>query len=241
MSSDKPMNRRRFFRHGLAELMKPLGKVMRPLEELAKQVGNLEDMQPLPPRQPAIEIRKPTNTVAHSSLLRPPPDDHPDDTVHFIRPPGARIEQDFLNVCSRCGNCVHVCPVNAIQMDSSSRIAGGVPYIEPDASACVMCDGLYCMSQCPSSALMLVPREDIDLGTAEWNASLCLRTVTGEPCTMCVDHCPVGTMALEVIDNRIVVHEDHCTGCGVCQNNCPTHPKSITVIPKSQRDAQAAQ
>ena len=227
------MNRRRFFRHGLAELMKPLGKVMRPLEELAKQVGNLEDMQPRPAQRPLVEIRKPTNTVAYSSQPSSHGTDDVDDTLYFIRPPGARIEQDFLNVCSRCGNCVHVCPSQAIRMDSGSNTAGGVPYIDPDVAACVMCEEVSCMSQCPSSALMLVPREEIDIGTASWNDSLCLRTIAHEQCTMCVDHCPVGTLALEVIDNHIKVHEDHCTGCGVCQSHCPTDPKSIIVIPKS--------
>jgi Pyruvate/2-oxoacid:ferredoxin oxidoreductase delta subunit len=32
-----------------------------------------------------------------------------------------------------------------------------------------------------------------------------------------------------------VVNDDHCTGCGVCQNKCPTDPKSIVVMPKSAR------
>ena len=238
MSSDKPMNRRRFFREGLAELLKPLDRVVRPLEELAKQVGKLDD--PLHHRAPAppVEVRRAPNTAAYT----PPPSAVSDDVddAYWIRPPGARDEQDFLNVCSRCGNCVHACPVNAIKMDYSSKLAGGAPYIDPDVAACVMCDSLGCMTQCPSSALMLVPREEIDIGTAVWNPSLCLRTVTGEPCTMCVDHCPVGTLALEVIDNRIEVHQDHCTGCGACQNNCPTNPKSITVMPKSERQAKAA-
>jgi ferredoxin-type protein NapG len=239
--SDKPMNRRRFFREGLAELLKPLDRVVRPIEELAKQVGKLDEPRPAPPTPyvPPFEVKRPANTVSYSPPSTQGTDDV-DDTLHFIRPPGARAEHEFLNVCSRCANCVHACPVNAIQLDYSSRTAGGAPYIDPDNSACVMCDGLSCMSQCPSSALMLVPREEIDIGTAEWNSGLCLRTVTGEPCTMCTDHCPVGTLALEVIDNHIIVHEDHCTGCGACQNNCPTNPKSITVTPKSQRDAAAA-
>ncbi|HET6248830.1 MAG TPA: 4Fe-4S dicluster domain-containing protein [Tepidisphaeraceae bacterium] len=236
--SDKPMNRRRFFREGLFELLKPLDRVVRPIEELAKQVGKLDEMQPRQSRPP-VEVKRAPNTVSYSAPSSQGTDDV-DDTKHFIRPPGARSEQDFLNICSRCGNCVHACPVNAIQLDYSQSRAGGAPYIDPDSSACVMCDGLSCMSQCPSSALMIVPREEIDIGTAAWNSGLCLRTVTGEPCTLCVDHCPVGTAALEVVDNHVIVHEDHCTGCGACQNNCPTSPKSIVVTPKSQREAEAA-
>jgi translation initiation factor RLI1 len=50
----------------------------------------------------------------------------------------------------------------------------------------------------------------------------------------------VGTAALELLDNRIVVHEDHCTGCGVCQNKCPTDPKSIVVMPKSARSVESS-
>ena len=41
--------------------------------------------------------------------------------------------------------------------------------------------------------------------------------------------------ALELLDGRINVKEDGCTGCGVCQHDCPTMPRSITVIPKSAR------
>lgn len=232
--ADKPMDRRRFFRHGLAELLRPLGRVTRPFEEMAKQFSELEKRgqpapQPVPPRQPE-------NTASYTPPASP---DDGADPEYFLRPPGARDEQDFLNVCSRCGNCVNVCPVQAIRIDHSSHRAGGAPFIDPGVAACTMCDELACMTQCPSSALMLVPREEIDLGTAAWNESLCLRHA-GDPCTMCVDHCPVGTLALEVLDNRIVVHEDHCTGCGSCQNNCPTYPKSIVVTPKAKRDATAS-
>jgi ferredoxin-type protein NapG len=78
---------------------------------------------------------------------------------------------------------------------------------------------------------------DIDMGTAVWHEHLCVRA-HGEQCTMCVDHCPVGPAALEVVNDRILVHEDGCVGCGVCQNNCPTDPKSITVTPRALRDAE---
>jgi NAD-dependent dihydropyrimidine dehydrogenase PreA subunit len=49
---------------------------------------------------------------------------------------------------------------------------------------------------------------------------------------------PVGSTALEILYGQVVVHEDGCVGCGVCQNNCPTEPKSITVTPRALRDRQ---
>jgi Pyruvate/2-oxoacid:ferredoxin oxidoreductase delta subunit len=33
----------------------------------------------------------------------------------LIRPPGAVTEEDFLSKCIRCGECMKVCPTNAIQ------------------------------------------------------------------------------------------------------------------------------
>ncbi|HZK82731.1 MAG TPA: 4Fe-4S dicluster domain-containing protein [Humisphaera sp.] len=235
MPDDAPMNRRKFFRAGFLELLKPLANAARPLEEIAKQLGNLEDpMHRAGLAAPAL--RRPDNTVAYNDPGPYVPHDYDDAQEHFLRPPGARPEIEFISICSRCSNCVHACPVNAIQLDHSGARGGGAPFIDPDKAACEMCEPLSCMSNCPSSALSIVTRTEIDLGTAVWNESLCLRTVAGEQCSMCVDHCPVGPSAIHVDENRIIVDEDHCTGCGACQNNCPTTPKSILINPKSKRD-----
>ena len=164
---------------------------------------------------------------------RPPP--APNNT--WLRPPGAlAVDEQFTGACSRCGKCVEVCPAQCIKIDDTRSVANGAPYIEPDVMPCILCTGLECMHNCPSGALLPTPLHDIDMGTARWHEAICLRT-HGEPCTMCVDHCPVGSVALELVGNAVVVHEDGCVGCGVCQNNCPTDPKSITVTPRTVRDA----
>jgi NAD-dependent dihydropyrimidine dehydrogenase PreA subunit len=31
---------------------------------------------------------------------------------------------------------------------------------------------------------------------------------------------------------KVQVIESGCTGCGVCQHDCPTSPKSITITPR---------
>jgi ferredoxin-type protein NapG len=72
------------------------------------------------------------------------------------------------------------------------------------------------------------------MGTARWREETCVRTI-GENCTICVDQCPMGTAALELNGNRVVVKEEGCTGCGVCQHYCPTTPKSIVVTPRDAR------
>ena len=213
---DKPMPRRRFFREGLRELLKPLAEMAKPLEEVVRQLDELEKIGSAyadPYHSPAAPVPAPE---------------------HWLRPPGALAERDFLDTCSRCGECVRVCPAQCIKIDYSGSRGNGAPYIDPTQMPCVLCTPLACMNSCPSGALQLVPLAEIDMGTAHWNEHLCVRSY-GNECTICVDNCPVGTMALEVRENRIHVNEDHCTGCGVCQNKCPTDPKSIVVMPKSAR------
>ena len=47
-----------------------------------------------------------------------------------VRPPGALKEQEFLASCIKCGQCVQVCPVNAIKLaDLEEGFAIGAPYI----------------------------------------------------------------------------------------------------------------
>ena len=102
------------------------------------------------------------------------------------------------------------------------------------AATCVVCASLACMHVCPSGALQPVPRYDIDMGTAEWFENTCVRT-HGQECTLCIEKCPVGAVAIELQEGKVVVHPDGCTGCGTCQQVCPTDPKSIIIMPKSAR------
>jgi ferredoxin-type protein NapG len=76
-----------------------------------------------------------------------------------LRPPGAikdlLNEQQFLAACIKCGQCVQVCPVEAIKLaDLLDGVGVGVPHIEPRLQACdFSCDGLQCVLACPTGAL----------------------------------------------------------------------------------------
>ncbi|MDJ0806747.1 MAG: 4Fe-4S binding protein [Gammaproteobacteria bacterium] len=76
-----------------------------------------------------------------------------------LRPPGAlktpEDEQAFFASCIKCGQCVQVCPVQAIKLaDLDDGFGVGVPYIEPREQACdFSCDGLQCVLACPTGAL----------------------------------------------------------------------------------------
>lgn len=72
-----------------------------------------------------------------------------------LRPPGALDENDFLASCIKCGQCVQVCPVQAIKLaDLADGYGVGVPYIEARDQACdFSCDAVQCILACPTGAL----------------------------------------------------------------------------------------
>ncbi|MES9961620.1 MAG: 4Fe-4S dicluster domain-containing protein [Sedimenticola sp.] len=76
-----------------------------------------------------------------------------------LRPPGALKdlldEQEFLASCIKCGQCVQVCPVEAIKLaDLEDGFGIGTPFIDAREQACdFSCDGLQCVLACPTGAL----------------------------------------------------------------------------------------
>lgn len=205
--AEKPMDRRGFFRQGFRRLLGEAAGMAENLGAPLAEVLNLAD----PARPVSLQLLQ--------------------------RPPGAIREVDYLNKCTRCGDCVKVCPAHAIVSDPA--VGGGAPFINSDTQPCVMCNTLACMSACPTGALTIVPRFEIDMGTAVWAEDLCLLS-SQQHCDACVVACPMGSAAIEQMgtnDSREVrVHPLACTGCGLCQNVCPTTPKAIRVIPKAARE-----
>ncbi len=87
-----------------------------------------------------------------------------------LRPPGAIDEKDFLAACIKCGQCVQVCPVEAIILaDAEDGFGIGVPHIESRTQACdFSCDALQCILACPTGALshLLNKPEQVEMGLA---------------------------------------------------------------------------
>ena len=213
MSNGQPVNRRRFFRAALGELLDRASAAAGPINRAMADLGDLGRVAP------------PNAPVARE----PPPPPMRVTSLRILRPPGALPEDDFVSQCCRCGECVRVCPVKCITIDPGGAHAGA-PYIEIDAMPCVLCDGLLCMTKCPTGAILPTPREQIKMGLAAWDADACLRS-RDQDCTLCVDRCPVGPAAIELDGGEVIVKAEGCTGCGVCEYECPTSPKAIAVAP----------
>jgi len=82
-----------------------------------------------------------------------------------LRPPGALDEKDFLSSCIKCGQCVQVCPVQAIKLaDLVDGFGVGAPYIDARAQACdFSCDAVQCILACPTGSLTYHKPEGMDV------------------------------------------------------------------------------
>jgi len=102
-----------------------------------------------------------------------------------LRPPGALAgETIFLGACIKCGQCVQVCPVEAIHLaDLNDGLGHGAPYIEPRDQACdFSCDALSCILACPTGALSheLGAKEEVSIGIAKLTRPDACRARRGE-------------------------------------------------------------
>jgi ferredoxin-type protein NapG len=148
----------------------------------------------------------------------------------YFRPPGAVDEIAFLASCTRCGDCIEVCPVHAIiKAPAAAGFAAGTPMIDPAVRACVVCEDMPCAAACGTGAL--VPPADgwagIHMGILELDPERCI-TFHGAACGVCARSCPVGERALGLdAGGHPVLKPEGCVGCGVCVTACVTTPSSL--------------
>jgi len=156
----------------------------------------------------------------------------------LIRPPGALPEDQFLQKCVKCGECMKVCPTNALQPVLSEAGPEGIwtPRLDPKIGYCDYYCSL-CTQVCPTGAikeLTIEEKNELKIGTAWVNRNRCIPWKFGDPCIVCEEHCPVSPKAIkfqkievERLDGIIktplapLIDLDQCTGCGICQNKCP--------------------
>jgi polyferredoxin len=167
----------------------------------------------------------------------------------LIRPPGALDERSFLARCIRCGECMKVCPNNALQpalLEAGVEglwtpvVAPRIGYCEP---SCVLCGQV-----CPTGAIWEITQAEkawlpasaakdakpIHLGTAFYNRGRCLPWAMATECIVCEEWCPTSPKAIylhpvEVTDSlgnvkqlrQPYVDPARCVGCGACEFACP--------------------
>ena len=168
--------------------------------------------------------------------------------AHLIRPPGARIELDFLATCARCAQCMKVCPTNVIQ--PAVFDAGIEGFFTPQMDfRRAYCDWNCneCGKVCPTQAVRELSLEQKRLkviGRAYIDRNTCIPWSEGRDCLVCQELCPTPTKAIVFQTTTVTqgagsaggvattagqtatvklpyVVPERCIGCGICQYNCP--------------------
>ncbi|WP_182868588.1 4Fe-4S binding protein [Rhodopirellula sp. JC639] len=159
-----------------------------------------------------------------------------------VRPPGSVPEQEFLEMCIRCGECFKACPNNVLQPEGFQQGLEGLwsPLVNADWAGCESsCNA--CGQVCPTGAIRALPlaeKKVARMGLAIVNESTCLPFAGAEECDLCVQECNAAgyhaiefkRVGTEVDDNGVpiegtgysapVVLADKCVGCGLCQTRC---------------------
>ncbi len=150
----------------------------------------------------------------------------------LVRPPGALPEKEFLEKCTRCNECVKVCPEESIMKfvgeESPLHLT---PMLSVRKSPCVLCEDFPCIKVCePEALVMPAAREEVKMGIAVINEKLCYAWQGGQDCDYCIKECPIGEKAIYFDEvRRPHVSSEHCTGCGCCEYICPSRQPAIVV------------
>jgi len=140
-----------------------------------------------------------------------------------LRLPWVTNEQDFVNQCTRCEDCLSSCPENIIVKGD-----GGFPTIDFTKGECTFCQD--CVSACSEEFFVA------DKSTKAWPVNLsfldnCLANNLIY-CQSCQDVCDTQAISFSYANGSIPVpqvNQDDCTACGACIIPCPT--QSITLNP----------
>lgn len=171
----------------------------------------------------------------------------------LIRPPGSMPEEDFIGRCIRCGQCMRVCPNNALHptlMESGFEgiwtpiLIAKIGYCEP---TCTLCGQV-----CPTGAIReLTLKQKVGdketpadcIGTAFIDRGRCLPWAMAIPCIVCEEWCPISPKAVYLQEETVLDSRGHevkvkrpyvdaalCTGCGACEFACPVHDRRAIYI-----------
>ncbi|MFB3885773.1 MAG: 4Fe-4S binding protein [Thermodesulfobacteriota bacterium] len=154
----------------------------------------------------------------------------------LIRPPGALPEEEFVSVCSGCGECLKVCPNNALQSTLLEAGLAGLytPRLVPRIGYCEeFCN--FCGKVCPTEAIRYLPFEEkrlLQMGIAHVDKTRCIAWDTEKICLVCNEQCSYQAIVGDD-KKRPIVKEEKCTGCGICENKCPVEGEAAIIVHSS--------
>ncbi len=164
-----------------------------------------------------------------------------------IRPPGSLKEDEFLERCIKCDQCIRACPTNVLQPTLMEAGLEGIwtPILNMKIGYCEL-NCTMCGQVCPTGAIQRISIEEktgmgrhaergpVKLGTAFYDRGRCLPWAMETPCVVCEEVCPTSPKSIFSREVTIIkrdgnpitlrqpyVDPSRCIGCGICEHECP--------------------
>jgi len=145
---------------------------------------------------------------------------------NLIRPPGSLPEEQFLQRCIKCGQCMRVCPTNVLQ--PAGLDMGFESLWTPKLNSRIGTSGcqlncVACGHVCPTAAIRPISLDEklgknkfegagpIKIGTAFIDQSRCLPWAMDKPCIVCQENCPVSPKAIYTRTFFSTIRDAHYT------------------------------
>lgn len=177
---------------------------------------------------------------------------------HLVRPAGALRESDFLQRCIRCGECMKVCPNNALHPAFTEAGLEGlwtpvvVPHIGYCEPSCVLCSQV-----CPTGAIWEITAKEkgwvvdvnaasakpIRIGTAFYDRGRCLPWAMATDCIVCEEWCPTSPKSIYLREAQVTdangkvktvkqpwLNPEKCIGCGACEYACVLPDRAAVAV-----------
>lgn len=138
----------------------------------------------------------------------------------IIRPPGSLVEEEFLQRCVKCGQCIRVCPTNVLQ---PAGLEYGLESLwspilnnRIGSSGCQL-NCTACSQICPTAAIRpltfneklgleeFAEKGPVKLGTAFLQRGRCLPWAMDKPCIVCEENCPLSPKAIFTRTTYVIV------------------------------------
>lgn len=186
-----------------------------------------EAINPLPDLKRRRALESVAAGVVVLPLLRASTGLAKDYSSGAIRPPGSLEETEFLARCLRCGECMKVCPTNAIQPALFEAGLEGLwtPILKMRIGYCeYTC--VLCSQVCPTGAIWKLTEAEklgrtdavgapagkkgsgpVKIGTAFYDQGRCLPWAMATPCIVCEEFCPTSPKAIWVQAETVLRHD----------------------------------